>query len=221
MFGTLPMALTFARIAAIPLLVVMFYCAGDGWRYLACFVYTAAAITDYLDGYFARAWKQQSKLGRIFDPIADKLLVASTILLLVAFRRIAGWDLLAALVILCREILVSGLREFLAELRVGLPVSKLAKWKTGMQMTALGFLIVADAGPTAILPVTLIGEFLLWIAAGLTLITGYDYLAEGLKHVDDGPVTLGTRPAPAPPQGPESKPGAPRKPPPVSSPAKP
>lgn len=196
MFGSLPMCLTFARIAAIPLLVVLFYLEGDGWRYVACALYTAAAVTDYLDGYFARAWKQQSKLGRMFDPIADKLLVASTILLLVAFRRVAGLDVLAALVILCREVLVSGLREFLAELRAILPVSRLAKWKTGMQMTALGFLIVGDAQGTAMLPVLLIGEILLWIAAVLTLITGYDYLAEGLKHIDDKPVTHGTRPAP-------------------------
>ncbi|MBL8698902.1 MAG: CDP-diacylglycerol--glycerol-3-phosphate 3-phosphatidyltransferase [Alphaproteobacteria bacterium] len=199
MFGSLPMCLTFARIAAIPLLVVLFYLDGEPWRYAACALYTAAAVTDYLDGYFARAWKQQSKLGRMFDPIADKLLVASTILLLVAFRRVAGIDVLAALVILCREVLVSGLREFLAELRAILPVSRLAKWKTGMQMTALGFLIVGDAQATAVLPVLLIGEILLWIAAALTLITGYDYLAEGLKHIDDKPVTHGTRPAPPAP----------------------
>src|SRR5262245_37731233 len=198
MISTLPMILTLSRIAVIPLLVALFWLENDAWRYVACALYTAAAVTDYVDGYLARAWKQQSKLGRIFDPIADKLLVAATILLLVAFRRIAGWDVLAALVILCREVLVSGLREFLAELRARLPVSRLAKWKTGMQMTALGFLIVADAAPTAFLPVTLIGELLLWIAAALTLITGYDYLAEGLKHVDDKPVTTGTRPAPPP-----------------------
>ena len=218
MIATIPMILTLSRIAVIPLLVGLFWLPQDYWRYVACALYTAAAITDYVDGYLARAWKQQSKLGRIFDPIADKLLVAATILLLVAFQRIAGWDVLAALVILCREVLVSGLREFLAELRVGLPVSRLAKWKTGMQMTALGFLIVADAAPTAFLPVTLIGEVLLWIAAVLTLITGYDYLAEGLRHVDDGPVPLGTRPAPAPEPGALTK----RKPaPPASSPAKP
>ena len=137
---------------------------------------------SYLDGYFARAWKQQSKLGRIFDPIADKLLVASVILLLVAFGRVSGIDVLAALVILCREVLVSGLREFLAELRAKLPVSRLAKWKTGIQMTALGFLIVGDAEPTSFLPVLAIGEVLLWSAAVLTLITGYDYLAEGLRQ---------------------------------------
>lgn len=199
MFGSLPMALTFARIAAIPLLVMAFHAEGDGWRYAACALYTAAAVTDYLDGYFARAWKQQSKLGRIFDPIADKLLVASTILLLVAFRRVAGFDVLAALVILCREVLVSGLREFLAELRAKLPVSRLAKWKTGMQMTALGFLIVGDAAPTAFLPVVLIGEVLLWIAAVLTLITGYDYLAEGLRHIDEGEATPAPRAGEPPP----------------------
>ena len=187
MFGSLPMVLTFARIGAIPLLVALFHAEGEGWRYIACALYTAAAVTDYLDGYFARAWKQQSKLGRIFDPIADKLLVASTILLLVAFQRVAGFDVLAALVILCREVLVSGLREFLAELRAKLPVSRLATWKTGIQMTALGFLIVGDAALTAWLPVVLIGEVLLWIAAVLTLITGYDYLAEGLRHIDETP----------------------------------
>ncbi|MBM3626295.1 MAG: CDP-diacylglycerol--glycerol-3-phosphate 3-phosphatidyltransferase [Alphaproteobacteria bacterium] len=209
--GSLPMALTFARIAAIPLLTGLFYVDGDGARFVALAVYVAAAVTDYLDGYFARAWKQQSKLGRIFDPIADKLLVASTILLLAAFGRVSGLDVLAALVILCREVLVSGLREFLAELRAKLPVSRLAKWKTGFQMTALGFLIVGDAEPTAFLPVIAIGEVLLWSAAVLTLITGYDYLAEGLRHLDERPVTHGTRPAaPAPgqPQAAPSKPPA-------------
>jgi cardiolipin synthase len=185
MWPTLPMALTLSRIVAIPLLVALFYPVGDGWRYVACAVYAAAAITDYLDGYFARAWKQQSKLGRIFDPIADKLLVAATILMLVYFNRIDGWLVLAALVILCREVLVSGLREFLAEVRALMPVSPLAKWKTGMQMTALGFLIVGEAQPTAFLPIALIGQLLLWVAAVLTLITGYDYLRIGLGHLSE------------------------------------
>ncbi|MFM8990647.1 MAG: CDP-diacylglycerol--glycerol-3-phosphate 3-phosphatidyltransferase [Alphaproteobacteria bacterium] len=206
------MALTFARIAAIPLLTGLFYVEGDGARFVALAVYAAAAVTDYLDGYFARAWKQQSKLGRIFDPIADKLLVASVILLLVAFGRVSGLDVLAALVILCREVLVSGLREFLAELRAKLPVSRLAKWKTGIQMAALGFLIVGDAEPTDVLPILAIGEVLLWSAAVLTLITGYDYLAEGLRHLDERPVTLGTRPA-APTAAPGQPPATPGKPP--------
>jgi cardiolipin synthase len=185
MFNSLPMALTLSRIAVIPVLVALFFVDGDWVRYVACALYTAAAVTDYFDGYFARAWKQQSKLGRIFDPIADKLLVAATILLLVAFDRIGGVLILPALVILCREIMVSGLREFLAEIRVGLPVSRLAKWKTGIQMTALGFLIVGDAAPTAFLPVSFIGITGLWIAAVLTLITGWDYLNAGLNNVGE------------------------------------
>lgn len=186
MLTTLPMTLTLSRIIAIPVVVALFYVQGDWIRYIACAIYTAAAVTDYFDGYFARAWQQQTKLGRIFDPIADKLLVAATILMLVAFGRIASWDVLPALVILCREVLVSGLREFLAEInRHNLPVSRLAKWKTGIQMTALGFLIVGDAAPTAWFPVMLVGQVGLWVAALLTLITGYDYLAEGLKHVGE------------------------------------
>lgn len=192
MINSLPMVLTLSRIAAIPVLTALFFVEGDWVRYIACALYTAAAVTDYLDGYLARAWKQQSKLGRIFDPIADKLLVAATILLLVAFDRIAGLLVVPALVILCREVLVSGLREFLAEIRIGLPVSGLAKWKTGIQMTALGFLIVGDAAPTAFLPVKLIGDIGLWAAAVLTLITGWDYLIAGLKHIDDD------QPEPAP-----------------------
>jgi cardiolipin synthase len=196
---SLPMWLTLSRIVAIPVIVALFWFEGDEWRYVACAVYALAAATDWLDGYLARAWAQQSKLGRIFDPIADKLLVSATILMLVAFGRVAGFSVLAALVILLREVLVSGLREFLAEIRVGLPVSKLAKWKTAIQMGALGILIVGDAGPTAFLPVTTVGELGLWIAAALTLYTGYDYLATGLKHVDeeDEPAAAATAPPPA------------------------
>jgi CDP-diacylglycerol---glycerol-3-phosphate 3-phosphatidyltransferase len=185
MFKSLPMILTLSRIVAIPVLVALFYVDGGWVRYVACALYTSAAVTDYFDGYFARVWKQQSKLGRIFDPIADKLLVSATILMLVAFDRINGVMILPALVILCREVLVSGLREFLAEIRVGLPVSRLAKWKTGIQMTALGFLIVGDAAPTAFAPITLIGVVGLWVAAVLTLITGWDYLQAGLRHVGE------------------------------------
>ncbi|MBI3505617.1 MAG: CDP-diacylglycerol--glycerol-3-phosphate 3-phosphatidyltransferase [Proteobacteria bacterium] len=197
---SLPMWLTLSRIVAIPVIVALFWLDGDEWRYVACAVYAIAAITDWLDGYLARAWAQQSKLGRIFDPIADKLLVAATILMLVAFDRVAGFSVLAALVILLREVLVSGLREFLAEIRVGLPVSKLAKWKTGIQMTALGILIVGDAAPTSFLPVSLIGQLGLWIAAALTLYTGYDYLATGLKHVDEDEPAATPAAVPPPPR---------------------
>lgn len=184
---SLPMTLTLSRIAAIPVLVALFYVPGDPARYVAWAIYAAAAATDYFDGYFARMWSQQTLLGRIFDPIADKLLVAATILLLVATARIQGYTVLPALVILCREILVSGLREFLTEIRARLPVSRLAKVKTGVQMFSLGFLIIGDAMPTAWLMPGLIGEVLLWIAALFTLVTGYDYLAEGLRHIDGAP----------------------------------
>lgn len=200
MFNNLPMVLTLSRIVAIPVLVALFYVSGDWVRYVACALYTAAAVTDYFDGYLARAWKQQSKLGRIFDPIADKLLVSATILMLVAFHRINGVMILPALVILCREVLVSGLREFLAEIRVGLPVSRLAKWKTGIQMTALGFLIVGNAAPTAFAPIVLIGIIGLWVAAVLTLITGWDYLQAGLRHMgEDRPEAPAQTPRPAAP----------------------
>jgi cardiolipin synthase len=180
---SLPNLLTLSRILAIPIVVASFYVPGDYARWFACVLFSAAAVTDWLDGHMARRWSQQSELGRFLDPIADKLLVAATLFMLVARGRLsAEWALLPALVILCREILVSGLREYLAELRVGLPVSRLAKWKTAIQMVAIGVLIVGSAGP-AWLPVVAIGEILLWVAALLTLITGYDYLRAGLGHM--------------------------------------
>jgi cardiolipin synthase len=180
---SLPNLLTLSRILAIPLVVAMFFVPGDYARWFACVLFSAAALTDWLDGHMARRWAQQSELGRFLDPIADKLLVSATLFMLVAKGRFsAEWALLPALVILCREILVSGLREYLAELRVGLPVSRLAKWKTAIQMVAIGVLIVGDAGP-AVLPVVRIGETLLWVAALLTLVTGYDYLRAGLAHM--------------------------------------
>src|SRR5690606_18446116 len=137
----------------------------------ACGLFAVAAFTDFLDGYIARATRQQSALGRFLDPVADKLLVAAVLLMMAGFGQIQGLVILPAVVILCREIMVSGLREFLAGIQVGVPVSQLAKWKTFLQMVAIGFLIVGDAGPAA-LPVRLIGETGLWIAAALTLITG-------------------------------------------------
>jgi cardiolipin synthase len=178
----LPNILTMSRIAAIPLIVALLYFDGPAWRWAACILFAAACITDFLDGYFARSRKQVSDMGRFLDPIADKLLVAAVILILVAERRLTGLSILPALIILCREILVSGLREYLAGLHVGVPVSQLAKWKTVLQMLALGFLILGDGGLPA-WPVSLIGEIGLWAAAALTLMTGYDYLKAGLKHM--------------------------------------
>jgi cardiolipin synthase len=184
--------LTLSRIAAIPVLVLFLYIPGAAWAWAACAVFTLAGLTDWADGYIARNWSQQSDFGRFLDPIADKLLVAATLMVLVAQARIQGVMVLAALVILCREILVSGLREFLAGVRMSVPVSRLAKWKTGIQMVALGVLIVGDYGP-AMLPIRLIGEIGLAAAAVLTLITGYDYLRAGLRHINREPVA---RPAP-------------------------
>lgn len=182
MITSLPNLLTLSRILVIPVLVVLFFLPGEAAKWAALVLFTLAGITDYFDGYFARTRRQMSALGRFLDPVADKLLVASVILLLVAFGRITEWTVLPALVILCREILVSGLREFLAGLRVRVPVSRLAKWKTGIQMVAIGFLIIGDSSPDFI-PALAIGAAGLWIAAVLTLVTGYDYLRSGLKYM--------------------------------------
>lgn len=180
--------LTYARILAVPAVAACIFgiavLDGGLWlRWLALAIYIAAAVTDWLDGWVARTYSQFSRLGRMLDPIADKLLVSSCLLMLAADGTIRGWALWAAIIILCREILVSGLREFLAELRVSVPVTNLAKWKTGMQLVAVGFLIAGEAGEV-ILPFTsLIGLTLLWISAILTLYTGYDYFRAGSKHL--------------------------------------
>jgi cardiolipin synthase len=190
---SLPNVLTYARIAAIPVVVGCIYAQSimDGplWlRWVALAVFIAAGVTDYLDGYYARIWDQHSAFGRMLDPIADKLLVASCLLMLAADGIIHGWTLWAAIVILCREILVSGLREYLAAVRVSVPVSKLAKWKTTVQLVAIGFLLAGEAGDMVIPFTTPIGLLLLWISAILTIYTGWDYLRAGIHHLleEDG-----------------------------------
>src|SRR5919107_1533423 len=151
----LPNVLTYARLAAVPAVVALLFWPRDDWmRWAALAIFIGAGITDYFDGYFARAYAQQSALGRMLDPIADKLLVAACLLMLVADGTIRDSALWAAIVILCREILVSGLREFLAELKASVPVSRVAKWKTTFQLTAVGFLIAGPAGE-AVLPGTI------------------------------------------------------------------
>ena len=185
MLTSLPNLLSLSRIGVIPVLLVLFFIEGDQMRWAACALFAVAGLTDYLDGYLARVRKQVSPLGRFLDPVADKLLVASVLLMLATFDRISGPTLLPAVVILCREIMVSGLREHLAELRVGMPASRMAKLKTTIQMVAIGILIVGDSGP-AVLPVTLVGEIGLWLAAMLTLVTGYDYMRAGLAHMTGG-----------------------------------
>ena len=195
---SLPNILTYARIAAIPVVVGCVYAQSimDGplWlRWVAVAVFIAAGVTDFLDGYYARIWGQQSAFGRMLDPIADKLLVASCLLMLAADGIIHGWTLWAAIVILCREILVSGLREYLAELRVSVPVTTLAKWKTTVQLVAIGFLLAGQAGDKVLggwighdtLAVTKVGIVLLWLSALLTLYTGWDYFRAGVRHLID------------------------------------
>ena len=184
---SLPNILTYCRVAAVPAVVGLLFWPEDFWsRWAALGVFVAAAITDYFDGYFARAYAQQSVLGRMLDPIADKLLVAACLLMLTNDRIITGVHLWAAIVILCREILVSGLREYLAELKVGVPVSRVAKWKTTAQLVSIGFLIAGPAGEPVLPGTVSIGIGLLWAAAALTLYTGWDYLKAGIHHAMGG-----------------------------------
>ncbi|MBV8911689.1 MAG: CDP-diacylglycerol--glycerol-3-phosphate 3-phosphatidyltransferase [Acetobacteraceae bacterium] len=186
MLTDLPNVLTLSRIAAIPLLVVLVALRIPAADFAACVLFSAAAITDYFDGRIARDRRQTSDLGRMLDPIADKLLVGATLISLAGQGRLSEWGLYPAIVILLREILVSGLREYLAGLRVGLPVTTLAKWKTGFQMGALGTLLAGDDSAALLhlrfLPVSTIGEIMLWIAAALTILTGWDYLRTGIRH---------------------------------------
>jgi cardiolipin synthase len=185
-----PNLLTYGRIAAIPAVVACLYWQdvlhGGLWlRWVGLLIFISAGVTDFLDGYFARKWGEHSAFGRMLDPIADKLLVASCLLMLAADGTIRGWSLWAAIVILCREILVSGLREYLAELRVSVPVTQLAKWKTTLQLVAVGFLIAGKAGDVLLPVFTPIGLTLLWLSALLTLYTGWDYFRAGMQHLID------------------------------------
>ena len=181
MLPSLSNALTLSRILVIPIIVILIYMKGpiSGWT--AFILFCLAGLTDYFDGYFARIRKEISKLGIFLDPIADKLLVASVILILTSKEVISNFEIIPALIILGREITVSGLREFLAQIKVSVPVSKIAKFKTALQLIALGILILSE-GEIAVITVLFLGKTALWIAALLTLYTGYDYLKSGLKH---------------------------------------
>lgn len=194
MVTSLPNLLTYARILAVPAMVACYiYLEKDMAHWTALAIFLAAAVTDFLDGYLARVFSQSSALGRMLDPIADKLIVAAALLLLVHDQTLAGASIWAALIILSREILVSGLREFLAELSVRVPVTWLAKWKTAMQMVAISFLLAGPGADRLVVPfvgfegaITTAGLALLWLSALLTLYTGYDYFRAGLRYVIDG-----------------------------------
>ncbi len=194
MLTSLPNLLTLSRIVAIPAIVVLLvFFDGPLADWSAFAIYTVACITDFFDGYLARAWSQQSSFGRFLDPIADKLLVAALLMTFAGIDRVNGIHLIGALIILCRELVVSGLREFLAEVQVSVPVTWLAKWKTTMQMLALGFLVVGPSGPQfGPLTTSDVGLVGIWGAALLTLITGYDYLIAGLRQIarEDTPTDL-------------------------------
>ena len=188
----IPNLLTYGRILAVPLIVICFFVEGklsisNTARWVALWIFVIASITDFLDGYLARIWNQTSNIGKMLDPIADKLLIASILLLVAADQTIAGWSLWAAIIILCREILVSGLREYLAQLKVSVsvPVTRIAKWKTTAQMVAIAFLLAGPAGDKILPHTTEIGIGLLWISAILTIYSGYDYFRVGLKHMVD------------------------------------
>jgi cardiolipin synthase len=181
MFHSFANKLTVSRIAVIPVILLLLIIP-HGWAaWMALILFAIAGLTDYLDGYMARRDNEVTAIGQFLDPIADKLLVAAVILVLVYTRQISGMTVLPAIIILMREVAVSGLREFLAGLRISVPVSRLAKWKTTIQMIALGFLIVGRYAPDFI-PSTNIGDFGLWVAGIVTVLTAWDYWRASLKH---------------------------------------
>ena len=173
---SLPNLLTISRIVVIPVIFLSMYIHCAFWAMLAAILFIVAAITDYFDGYFARARNETSAFGRLLDPIADKLLVSSALVVILVNNMVSPISYIPVVVILCREILVSGLREFLAEVRVGMPVTRLAKWKTAFQMTALSMILVGYCFHTP-------GVILLWVAGVLTFITGYQYFQKSLDYI--------------------------------------
>ncbi len=182
----IPNLLTIGRIWAIPLIVATFFFNGPVSAWIGVILFALAGITDYMDGYLARHLNQLSAFGRVLDPIADKLLVGAILLMLAYTGRLEVFAIIPAVIIMCREILVSGLREFLAEIKVGLPVTKLAKWKTTFQMIAIPVLMVSKPGEApAFLHLDWVGAIALWFAAIMTVITGYDYWKSGSKYLKD------------------------------------
>lgn len=180
---SIPNMLTIGRVFAVPLLVSsLFFIEGNLGRSVAFGIFIVAAASDFLDGYLARAWQQQSAFGKMLDPIADKLLVGASVLMLVYDNTLSGTAIWAALIILCREILVSGLREFLAELQVKLHVTWLSKWKTILQLVAIGLLIIGPASGALSEGINDLGLALLWVAAFITLWTGYGYTVAAVSE---------------------------------------
>lgn len=182
---SLPNLLTILRIVIVPLIIAAFYLPGDLANWTALVFFIIASVSDFFDGYFARLYGVESALGALLDPIADKFLVLASVIMLIALGYVSGWSVLVAIVILGREILVSGLREFLADHSIKMPVTRLAKWKTGVQMTSLGFLIAGPAGDKLIYIASDIGIVTFWIAGIMTAITGAQYLQTAMRHLSN------------------------------------
>jgi CDP-diacylglycerol--glycerol-3-phosphate 3-phosphatidyltransferase len=182
MLYALPNLLTYARIICIPALVFCMYLNTPNMRLCAFIIFVLAGISDFFDGWLARKWNMQSALGKMLDPIADKLLIAALLIMLVYVKDIKNFHVFSAIIILCREILVSGLREYLSAVSVSLPVTRLAKWKTAFQIISLGILIIAPSIDNKEQMLYFIGIVFLWISAILTLYTGYDYCKSGIAY---------------------------------------
>jgi len=186
MMFKIPNILTIGRIIIVPIFVGTFFLPGFFGDLIPFFLFIVASFTDFLDGLLARLFKEESKLGEMLDPIADKILVASALVLLVMTNTIKNYEVIAAIIILTREILISGLREFLAKLQINIPVSSLAKVKTFIQMFSIAILLTGETGNKLInfqdYNAQTIGIILLWLSAFLTLYTGYDYLRKGIDH---------------------------------------
>jgi CDP-diacylglycerol--glycerol-3-phosphate 3-phosphatidyltransferase/cardiolipin synthase len=181
----IPNILTIGRILIAPILIVVFYFPGELSDWLACAIFVIAAFTDYLDGFFARLYKQQSKFGELLDPIADKVLVSTALALLIMSQTIKGPHVVAAIIIITREILISGLREFLAKAQIYIPVTNLSKGKTVIQMVAISILLAGNTGDQFLFNYGIqLGTYLLWMSAILTLWTGYAYLRKGIDLID-------------------------------------
>lgn len=183
MLQHLPNILTISRIVLLPVLIGLFFIEGACAAWMALWVYIFCAVTDFFDGWIARKYNITSGIGTFLDPISDKIMVAALLLALATFDRLDGYWMIPAIIILSREFLIAGLREYLGPQNIKMPVSRLAKWKTGLQMTALGFLVIGDYGDVLVPDTLFIGQVLLSLAALLTLITGWNYLKIGLKHI--------------------------------------
>ena len=189
MIFKIPNILTIGRIIIVPIFVFTFFLPGFFGDLIPFFLFVVASFTDFLDGLLARLFKEESKLGELLDPIADKILVASALVLLIMNGTIKNYEVIAAIIILTREILISGLREFLAKGQISLSVSSLAKFKTFIQMFSIAILLTGETGNKLInfqdYNAQTIGIILLWISAFLTLYTGYEYLRKGIVHAID------------------------------------